>query len=73
MSDEFKKYESAPIEWMHGRMIDLFHEWRKSKTVNTTVEINGSDFNNIIAKAKIETYAKYHKLKLNKAIPKSEM
>jgi hypothetical protein len=73
MSEDWEKYESAPIEWMHGRMIDLFHEWRKSKTENTTVEINGSALNNIIAKAKTETYAKYKKLNLDKAIPKSEM
>ena len=73
VSTEWENVEPAPIEFMHGRLLDLFHEWRKSKTENTTVEIDGIAFNNIIAKAKTETYAKYHKQNLKKTIPKSEM
>ena len=53
--------------------MDLFHEWRKTKTENTTVEINGNEFNNLIAKAKTETYAKYPKQKLQEAILKTDM
>ena len=44
-----------------------------AKTDNTTVEIDGIAFNNIIAKAKNETYAKYPKQKLQEAILKTEI
>lgn len=73
MSNGWENHEPAPIEFLHGRMMDLFHEWRHTKTENTTVEINGNDLNEIIAKAKNETYAKYPKQNLRKAILKSEM
>ena len=62
-----------PIEFLHGRLMDLFHEWRKTKTENTTVSISGVELNNIIAKAKKETYAKYPKQKLQEAILKTDM
>jgi len=73
MSTGWENYEPAPIEFFHGRLIDLFHEWRSSKTESTTVEIDGIVFNKIVVKAKNETYAKYHKQNLKKNIPKSEM
>lgn len=73
MSQGWENYEPAPIEFLHGRLMDLFHEWRKTKTDNTTVEIDGMAFNNIIAKAKTETYAKYPKQKLKEAILKTEI
>ena len=73
MSNGWENHEPAPIEFLHGRMMDLFHEWRRTKTENTTVEINGNELNNIIAKAKTETYAKYPKQSLQKAILKTEM
>lgn len=73
MSYGWENHEPAPIEFMHGRLMDLFHEWRRSKTENTTVEINGNELNNIIAKAKTETYMKYPKQKLQEAILKTDM
>jgi hypothetical protein len=73
MSYGWENHEPAPIEFMHGRLMDLFHEWRKTKTENTTVEITGVELNNIIAKAKLETYAKYPKQKLQEAILKTDM
>ena len=73
MSQGWENHEPAPIEFLHGRLMDLFHEWRKTKTYNTTVEIDGIAFNNIIAKAKNETYAKYPKQKLQEAILKTEI
>lgn len=73
MSQGWENHEPAPIEFLHSRLMDLFHEWRKTKTDNTTVEIDGIAFNNIIAKAKTETYAKYHKQDLKKLILKTEM
>lgn len=73
MSQGWENHEPAPIEFLHGRLIDLFHEWRRSVTTNTNVEINGIALNNIIAKAKTETYEKYKKLDLQKAIHKNEL
>jgi len=73
MSQGWENLEPAPIEFMHGRLIDLFHEWRKSKTESATVEINGIELNNIIAKAKTETYKKYEGLDIGKPIPKDKM
>lgn len=53
--------------------MDLFHEYRLSNTSGTCVEINGSIFGNLIAKAKTLTYEKYKNQNLKKPIPKSEM
>lgn len=73
MSLGWENHEPAPIEFLHGRLMDLFHEWRRTKTESTTVEIDGIAFNNIIAKAKTETYAKYPKQNLKEPILKTEM
>ena len=73
MSIGWENVEPAPIEFMHGRLMDLFHEWRKSFTEDTTIEIDGIALNNIIAQAKTETYAKYPKQNLQRNIPKIEM
>ena len=54
MSTGWENHEPAPIEFLHGRIMDLFHEWRISKTENTSVEIDGSYLSKIIAKAKLE-------------------
>lgn len=59
MGDNWDNYEPAPLEFYHGRFMELFHEWRRTVTEDTTVEINGVQLNNIVAKAKRETYAKY--------------
>ncbi len=73
MSTGWENHEPAPIEFLHGRLLDLFHEWRRSKTENLSVEIDGTAFNSIIAKAKTETYAKYPKQGLRNPVPKTEI
>lgn len=73
MSHGWDNIEPAPLEFMHGEMMRLFHEYRRSLTESTEVGINGSVFNSIVAKAKVATYNKYKKQNLDKAIPKSEM
>lgn len=75
MSTGWENHEPAPIEFLHGRIMDLFHEFRRSKIgqENLSVEMTGNDFNNIIAKAKTETYSKYAKLNLTKVILKTDL
>ena len=73
MNTEWDKYEPAPIEFMHGLLIEEFHLWRKTKTENTTVEITGNDLNNIIAKVKLATYKKYKVLHLDKVVLKETL
>lgn len=73
MSTGWENHEAAPIEFMHGKMMDLFYELRLSKTKSTTFEIDATEINNIIAKAKTETYAKYPKQVSSKAILKTEL
>ncbi|WP_262246972.1 hypothetical protein [Parapedobacter soli] len=65
--------EPAPIEYLHCRLLNHFHEYRLSLTNDTTVTINGVEFNKLIAKAKTETYEKYEKLDLRRTINKSEL
>lgn len=65
MSTGWENHEPAPME--------LFHDWRTDKTHKTTIEIDGSIFNKLIAKAKTETYAKYPKQVSADAILKKEI
>lgn len=71
MSQEWKNHEPSPIEFMHGRLQDEFHKWRKTKTENTTVEIDGMEFNRIVVEAKTATYEKYKVLGLDRSVLKS--
>lgn len=73
MSTRWENHEPSPIEFMHGRLMDEFHKWRKEKTENIEVEINGSEFNKIVVAAKLATYEKYKVLRLDKAILKSDL
>lgn len=75
MSTGWENHEAAPLEFFHGRLQNLFHEWRilKHGKEDTNPKINGIEFNNLIAKAKQETYAKYPKQVSNKAILKTEL
>ena len=76
MSTGWENYEPAPIEFLHGRLMDLFHEWRREKYGKDApfeVNIAGNELNNIIAKAKSETYKKYEKLKLKDPILKTSL
>lgn len=75
MSTGWENHEPAPIEFLHGKLHDYFHEFRRKKVGqgNTDVLINGSELAKIIAKAKTDTYAKYPKQVSEKAILKTEL
>ena len=73
MSQGWENVEPAPIEFFHAKLLEKFHEWRRVKTENVVVEIDGVALNDLIAKAKLETYAKYSKQNLGNPIPKCEM
>lgn len=74
MSYGWDDYEPAPLEFFHGRLMDLFHEFRKDKVgTSTCVVIDGIDIGNLIARAKIETYKKYSKHLRQDAIKKTDM
>lgn len=59
MSNGWEKFKPAPIEFLHGKMLELFHHFRKEKTDGLSVEIDGTEFTKIIANAKMLTYAEY--------------
>ena len=69
LEEQWKGLEPAPLEYLHGLLMEKFHEFRKGKTKDVNVTINGNELNNIIAKSKVETYEKYKALNLRKAIP----
>ena len=73
MSTGWKNHEPSPIEFMHGRLMDEFHKWRKERTAHITVPINGIEFNKIVVAAKLATYEKYKALNLDQAVLKSEL
>ena len=73
MSTGWENHEPSPIEFMHGRLMDEFHKWRKERTDEIIVPIDGSEFNKIVVAAKLATYEKYKVLGLDKAILKSDL
>lgn len=75
MSTGWENHEAAPLEFLHSKLMSAFHELRRSKGDNEekTLTLNGSEFGNLIAKVKMETYAKYPKQVSSDAILKSEM
>lgn len=73
MSQGWDNHEPAPMEFFHGQLMKHFHEYRKRLTDSTEVLIDGIVLNNIVAKAKVETYEKYPKQKLGEAILKTDM
>lgn len=73
MSTGWENHEPSPIEFMHGVLLDEFHRLRKTKTENTPVEIDGIEFNRIVAKAKTDTYEKYKAMKLDMAVLKTDL
>ena len=66
-------FEPAPIEYLHGELMNLFHEFRIENSNSITVEIHGGQLTEIIAKAKKRTYEKYQKLNLKKPIKKTDL
>ena len=75
MSTGWENHEAAPLEFFHSKLMNLFHEWRVEKfgQENTEPKMSGIDLNNIITKAKIETYNKYPKQVSSKAILKTDL
>lgn len=71
LEKSWKDHEPSPIEFFHATLQEEFHKFRLSKTENTTVELNGMEFNKIVVEAKKATYEKYKKLDLHKAVLKS--
>lgn len=74
MDSSWKDHEPSPIEFMHGRMIDLFHEYRKQNGISDLkVLMGGSEIAELARKARLEVYEKYKKLNLDKAVLKSSL
>jgi hypothetical protein len=75
MSTGWENHKPAPLEYFHGELMKAFHELRLAKGDNPgkTLTIIGSEFGNLIAKVKMETYNKYPKQVSQKAIPKNEL
>ena len=71
LEESWKDHEPSPIEFFHATLQEEFHKFRLSKTENTTVELNGIEFNSIVVEAKKATYLKYAKLELKKPVLKS--
>lgn len=72
-TEAWENLEPAPMEYFHGKLMDYFHERRKMNGQNVFILMDGIDLNNIIARAKLDTYEKYPKQNLSRAIPKTEM
>jgi hypothetical protein len=75
MSTGWENHEPAPLEHFHGELMKGFHELRLAKGDNPekTLALTGSEFGNLIAKVKMETYAKYPTAISQKAIPKDKV
>jgi cobalamin biosynthesis Co2+ chelatase CbiK len=75
MSTGWENHEPSPIEFMHGRLMDEFHKWRKEQNepADINVIINGIEFSKIVAAAKLATYEKYKALGLDKPVLKSKL
>lgn len=71
--ENWKDHDPSPIEFMHGRLLDEFHKYRRSQTDGLFVKMSGNEFNKILVAAKLATYEKYKKLELNKPVLKSEL
>jgi hypothetical protein len=75
MSTGWDGWNPAPIEFLHGKMMEAFHKIRKSKGDSLSMEMNGIDFNNLIAESKMLTYEEYpsERLARRKPRPLSEL
>lgn len=75
MSYGWENHEPAPMEHFHHLLLEYFHEYRRATVgqEKLSVEMSGTEFNNIVAKAKTETYKKYEKLDLRKTILKTDL
>jgi hypothetical protein len=60
MATGWENYESAPLEYFHGTLMELFHRFRiKQNRADEECVIGGIELNDIIAEAKSKTYNKY--------------
>lgn len=75
MSEGWENHEPAPLEFFHGKLMDAFHELRLKKGDNPdkTLTLGGIEFGKMIAKIKMETYAKYPKQVSREAILKTDL
>ena len=73
MDNSWENHEPSPIEFMHGRLMDEFHKWRKERSNEIIVPIDGSEFGKIVVAAKLATYEKYKALNLDRAVLTSEL
>lgn len=71
MDNSWENLEPSPIEFFHGLLLEKFHEFRRKRTDDITVLIDGSSLSILIAECKKATYEKYNFMNLDKAIPKS--
>lgn len=74
MSTGWENHEPAPLEFFHGKLMDVFHATRKSFYGDKiSISIDGTIFNKMIAEAKRQTYEKYKNLDLDKPVLKSDL
>ncbi len=61
MDNSWDKYDPAPIEFLHGQLMELFHEYRRSSVGQEAISVclDGGTLGNLIARAKQLTYEKY--------------
>jgi len=60
LKESWKGLKPAPIEFLHGKLMDLFHEYRRSINKDDTYcYISGIELSNIIGMCKTLTYAEY--------------
>lgn len=71
--DNWDNKEPSPIEFFHSELSEEFHKFRKGKTESVTVEINGSQFSEIVRLAKLTTYEKYQALNLREPVLKVDL
>lgn len=71
MDNSWEYLEPSPIEFFHGLLLEKFHEFRRKRTDDLTVLIDGCSLSSLIAECKKATYEKYKFMNLDKAIPKS--
>jgi hypothetical protein len=60
MDNSWDNYDPAPIEFLHGELMNLFHQHRnEAHAGRLTIPMDGITLGNLIALAKKTTYAKY--------------
>lgn len=73
MNKEWEQFEASPIEAFHAKLMDEFHELRKTRGTNIVCVLDGKDLNEIIVKAKKYIYDKYKALELDQPVHTTEL